>query len=490
MRCFLFVVVQIFLVSILPAFVFAQEEPPEVNLTTYCKGNETAPFRIGVDSNFDIEFRATFADKSPGKRLQLYFIDGNVQNGKVNEQRITRMKCSPQGEGEVCVGTISLERSQKLENSFNFDQAVINVSLRQGKRGKDLCLGKFTNDPEKISRNSRTERIFCSFIPTDESNGVTGEGHFNPGGYGTEADAHFHLRLTGLEAGNQYRGCSVTGENRYRQAFTFTSYDANTTDAEIFGALNEDEQAEFNARKIDYSYDLYRSVNAVADADLQSLFSINLSQINFGISSSSASQARKSGNRKRARARRRRRRKNANRRRRAFAMAYDMQSVRANSFGEDVFKWLSFDPNSGGEVYIADKCKGDVPTNSYGRIVCGDSVTVPDDRNCITLTGDDESLTANACKEPKSGYNLVSLRVKDFEDGEYTVCIDGIAVSEKLTVETDEVGAFAELEITDNATIEEQMTNAAFFSGDLSSVSTVGISETEDCATTIQSGSF
>ncbi len=479
-----------------------QDKIEETFFPLYCDSGLTASMRIGISENFQMGFTITFDGQSPAKKMSLFFVDGLVEKGTVTERKVTNIQCpGTLTEGsEVCEGELKIfknplgeeqeetSRYSKIKQIFNFEQQVINISLRRGKEGKDYCLGKFINDEESLARNSRSVRTLCNFIPAEETSEVTGKGHFNPEGYGTEGDAHFHMSFTGLPTDRTLRACALSGVGRYRQMLQFRSYDANTTDAEIYGDLDEAEQGEFDDKKIDYSYDLLRDLT-IGDTAFDSNISFvpNLSQVNLGIGGQSASKATKKGNRKRRRKRRRDKREGASRR--SLLMAAADVSATAN-VNEDVFKWLSFDPQSSTSLYISDTCKGDVSTKAYGRLVCGDAANIGEtSRKCVALSGD--SGEGTGCIEPRSGgFTFGSVRVKDLSDGEYTVCLDNEAIATKLVIETDETGSFGLLEFTDSEALKNEMSQLVLINSDLDEVSAIGISETGDCSTLILEGAL
>ncbi|MGA1192616.1 MAG: hypothetical protein ACO3XO_10080, partial [Bdellovibrionota bacterium] len=110
--------------------------------------------------------------------------------------------------------------------------------------GKDVCIGKFVNDPDVVASNLSDERQVCTLEPTAGNESVTAEGFFEPGGYGTEGASRFHLSLEGLDTTKRYRACSVTGTDRYAKVFSFQPVElAAAVDSEIYGSLSVDAQA-------------------------------------------------------------------------------------------------------------------------------------------------------------------------------------------------------------------------------------------------------
>lgn len=469
-------------------------EHPEncyIELPVFCGKSTVADFRISIEeSTFDLLFEARFDGDSPEKNLLFYLVDGQITPGATNEVKITALRCRNSGNGgQTCSGTISAERAERLESRLDFDQAVLTVSLRTPTR--DICVGKFTNNEELIENNGITERSLCSFTAADsektEGLTLTGDGFFDPRGYGADGESHFHMSLAGLPARETYLGCILVGENQYRPVFDFKSYGPNKSDQTIYGDVDADGEAKLSQEAIHYSYDVYRALDSSADPARLSLGGKSLSQINKQVSSPSASSEREKANssrKKKSSRKRKRRKKKKNKRVRSL----DLMPAESKSKGSgDIFSWLAFDPLGSGTIYISKSCRGNVPLRSYGSITCGNDGDSGSNRECVDFSNTDSEATSagKICQEFRNSYSLSTIRVKSLAAGDYYVCLDGAAVSTALTVSGDEGEEFGTLEITDSATLAQLMSGLALYAGDLGSVSTVAVATSSSCTDTV-----
>lgn len=465
------------------------ERTPEAcrfNLPLYCLDGEEPNFVFGITDDLKFGFSATFSEKPKQDFYQLFLVDGQVQNNSRNGARVVKLKCR----GKECSGSITSEEARDLEDRFDVNQAVINFVLRKGAR--EYCIGKFTNDLEKLAENTRSDRVLCAYEALDSNTDITGEGYFTPSQYGASLpddteEPFFHFTLRGLSTGETYRGCTIVGTNVYRNAFVFESYSPDQSDFEIYGSLTDEQQAEFDSRKLDYSYDLTRTLEGASlDRGLRA-FTINLSQINFSVSGSSGSSEIKRSNnaRKRARKRKREKRGESGRTRVARELV-----LRGNTFSKQrIFKWLGFDPLGGGDILLSTNCKGDVPSQAFGKIACGPSRT-GDNRQCVSFMGSSEDVIGTVCKEPYTGYTNVVIATEGLAAGDYSICFDGVQEESTLTVTSDSLGTFGIAYITDSSTLADQSSRYTFTDASISDLSTVVISSSGDCGDADLTGSF
>lgn len=449
----------------------------DVSLNVYCLANRTGLFTLGITDNFDLGFEVDFETDAPAKELKFFVVDGQVENGQVNESKVTNLTCR----GTHCEGAITLEKADALETEFNFEQNVINFVLRE--KGRDVCIGKFTNNPDKISDNGELDRAVCEFVPVTGYENYSGSGYFDPAGFGT--GSFFHLTLQDFPSTQRYVGCSVIGEGRYRKVLEFQSYEEGVSDQEIYGTLGETAQQEFEQNLFEYSYDLIRELLG-ASADLPQSrfgFSPSLSTINKGVSPSRGTSAIKSSNtkssKKKARQRKRNKKKNSTRLRslRSFMIA-DTRAAQPTTENEDVLAWLNFDP-TGGVIYIAPNCYGDsVPEKAYGQLVCGADAE-SDARKCIALSAQaEQSGDARTCLETRDSFGILTLRAKGLDAGAYRICLDGSATDHTVTLSGDET---AELNLTDSSILAERVSGYELISQSPGAVSSVGLSLSDNC---------
>lgn len=464
----------------------------DVTVPLYCQQKGKVPFTFGINDDFDFGFTAVFSDSPPAKQLIFYAVDGEAENGSVNETKVTKLVCR----GTTCTGAISLERAQKLEQQFDFDQAVINFVLRaQGKNGKDVCLGKFTNNPDLVAQNDGGKRVVCTVQPTDGNEAITGTGYFEPGGYGSDGDSFFHLALEGLDVGTSYKGCSVVGENRFRKVFAFDpALRASATDSEVYGVLSAKEQAVFDAHRSEYSYDLFREVYGSGDIFNPS-FSPSLSLINKGVSEERASSSVRSSNKstRAARKRRKRRKKQQGKRTRVASVLADLPGVAiaAKRKPESVLAWLNFDPQ-GGQLVISPSCKGNVLAQSVATLACGEAAGADPDHVCNSLSFTEDDRSGTACRDFFDGVGQLKVLAKGLELGVYSVCVNDELIAPVLTVvSTTSGGTFGKLIVTDNSTLADGSNERIqLISQVLSEVTDISLSQSGSCVDVVASVSF
>jgi len=479
------------------------EEAPEkcrVDLNLFCEGGEKIPlaFSLNLDTFQTLDFTTIFSAAPPASRLPLVFVDGEVEAGNVREGGVTRLRCN----GSVCTGSISIAKLQELSTRFDIDQAVVTVVLRKRTRfGKDVCIGKFVNDPDVVATNLSDERQVCTLEPTAGNESLIANGFFEPGGYGTEGIPRFHLAIEGMDTSKVYRACSVTGADRYQKVFTFQPVElATAVDAEIYGSLNTDQQAEFDANRELYSYELRRSLESFSSSmssTSSNRFFPSLSLINKSVSSTSAQASKKKWNkRSRKRRRERRRKKKLKSSRELILASRDVEISAARR--QDVLGWLNFDP-LGATVVISESCKSDVVAKSVGTLVCGNAAENPN-RNCERFTFADDTLGATACREVTSDVGKLVIRVRDDNPRELTVCLNGVAFGETVSVTDANQSATGtsyagKLQITDSAeliasTIYNGIPSFVLLPSAVSGVTSVALSATGDCNTVLGIVSF
>jgi|GEM_PF-2259624 len=476
-------------------------EKCRVDLTLFCEDGERVPlaFSLNLDTFQTLDFTALFSSAPPASKLPLVFVDGEVEGGNVREGGVTRLLC----EGPVCSGSITIAKLQELATRFDIDQAVITVVLRKRTRfGKDVCIGKFINDPEVVANNLSEERQICTLDTTPGNESITAEGFFEPGGYGTDGSPRFHLSVEGLATDERYRACSLTGTDRYQRVFSFRPVElASAVDSEIYGSLSTDGQAEFDANKYLYSYELRRSLSSIvtvapANSNAPRLFP-SLSLINKSVSSTSAKATNKKWNKRtRKRRRERRRKKKLNSSRELVVASRDIEV--SASRRQSVLGWLNFDP-LGATVVISKSCQSNVVEDSIGTLVCGNAAENPN-RECETFSFGDETLAATACREVEPTLGTLVIRVRSDSSQDLTVCLNGAAFGETVSVSTQSqspsgVRYAGQLKITDSAALIAGTTNGGipsyeFSETSMSSVTSVSLSSTGECGTVLGTVTF
>ncbi len=497
----------IFLV-LFPVLLLAQSdecsiETPEkcrVDLNLFCEGGERIPlaFSLNLDTFQTLDFTTTFSAAPPSNRLPLVFVDGEVESGNVREGGVTRLQCN----GSVCTGSISIAKLQELSARFDLDQAVVTVVLRKRTRfGKDVCIGKFVNDPDVVASNLSDERQVCTLEPTPGNESVTAEGFFEPGGYGTDGVPRFHLSIEGLDTTKRYRACSVTGTGRYEKVFSFRPVElATAVDSEIYGSLSAEAQAEFDSNRELYSYELRRSLESLSTGDLSTSsnrFFPSLSLINKSVSATTAKSTSKKWNKRTRKLRReRRRKKKLKSSRELIRVSRDVEISATRR--QEVLGWLNFDP-LGATVVISPNCKSNVAENAIGTLVCGNAAENPN-RKCERFTFADDTLGATACREVTSDVGKLVIRARDDAPQDLTVCLNGVAFGETVSV-TDENQSLTEisyagkLQITDSAelvasTIYNDIPSFVLLPTPVSGVTSVALSATGDCNAVLGTVSF
>lgn len=454
----------------------------DVSLNVYCLADRSGVLTMGITENADLGFDVVFNKKAPSRKLKLIAVDGVVEKGAVNEFRLTTLNCT----GKSCSGVYPgiAESIERLQSEFNIDQNVVNFVLRD--RGRDLCIGKFTNNPDKVAEASDLERAVCEFVPAEGYETLSGSGYFDSAGFGD--GSFFHLSLQQFPVGQRYTGCSVIGEGRYRKVLEFQSYDQDSTDDEIYGTLSDAEREIFESKLFEYSYDLLRQLlgegSSDAGLDLRFGFTPSLSAINKGVTPSRGSKAIKSSNkkssRKRARKRRRKKKKNAKRslRSRAVAAASD-RALRVSGDNEDVLAWLNFDP-SGGTIYLAPNCYGDgVPAKAYGQLLCGEDAE-SEARKCIALSpSGDQAGEARVCLETRESFGIFNIRAKELETGTYQICFDSEQSGQTIAVGALET---AEQNLTDSTLLAERVSAYEQIGVSPGEVEQIGLSLSGDCS--------
>ncbi|MCB0333807.1 MAG: hypothetical protein KDD55_09935, partial [Bdellovibrionales bacterium] len=417
------------------------EDPDDYQVPLFCIGGETALLQIGISGDLRIEFTLIFKDGSASRdSYQVYFGigDRSIATGKSDkEERVMRVECT-QNTG-VCRGSMSVDKATALlYGKLDFADKTVNVEVRKpgGRDRPSICLGKYFDGDEVRAANSRDKRVLCQFKPVQGGdNSLKGKGFYSPNGYGFEHDEDdstaslFHMTMENFPTDTVYKACKLTPEGTYEMLYSFRSFDIQSaSDSSIYGALDSEDQESFDNQELFYSYDLLGQLIGDADQLEGEALSLSYSQINSSTNQTSASKSSSRGNRRK---RRRRARREASRR------ALEISEIGGNS----VNHWLGADPSNDGTIYISESCQGDVPTNAVGTIVCGDNLD-GDDRDCLEL----QQVTATEgggilCKEPGEAFGLLVLKVKDLDAGTYTVCVNGSAISDILTMESVVIGA-------------------------------------------------
>ncbi|MCB0319989.1 MAG: hypothetical protein KDD60_03630 [Bdellovibrionales bacterium] len=463
-----------------------------VQLTLYCERDGAVPLSFGITDDLDMGFTVQFPENPPASKMTLFAVDGEVESGKVSETKLTSMKCK----GSECLGTLTYERFQELEGKFNFDQSFINFVIRKGgKFGKDLCIGKFTNNPDLITQNNSGKRVLCAIQPAEGNDSLSGIGYFEPGGYGTDGDAFFHLEVSGLDVGTNYSGCSVVGENRYKKVLQFSSsLKSDASDTVIYGELSSVEQAEFNRHAADYSYDLYREVFGSEDA-VQTLLTPSLSLINKGVSSDRASSSVASSNAatsKERRKQRRKRKEQGKRARSAVLFAADASlTIQAKKKVTSTLAWLNFDP-LGGQLIISTSCKSDANDKAVATLVCGEEVE-DENRSCQDLTTSESGVTGTICRETWQGVGRISILTRGLSEGTYHVCLNGAVIEPVLQSSTASRAnsvTSGQLKLTDSATLASGDSTFSVIESSVATVTAITISESTNCSEAVGSVSF
>ena len=466
-----------------------------LELPMFCSQVESVKLYLGLDPS--TVGSLVFTIESPSASLLnqggfFYAANGRLRDGAVKEVKLSKAICSSSSEVHTCQGSLRPAVGEKLATTFNFEQEVLSILLRDNKL-RDVCMGKLA-DERKLTDNGRLERQFCEFTPTASYPSVSGAGFFDPNGYGTSGDSLLHVAFEGLPTDKTIRGCTQLG-NSYQEVFSLTSYDADKGDAEIYGTLSTDEQAVFTRQGLEYSYDLYRQL-AGNSGSISSLSSA-LALLNRQITSSAAYTEIRGSNKnfdelKRKQKKKKQEQKIKNARNLPISRLLSIATTgRATTEKPaEVFQWLAFDPIGGGDVILAPACSAkSITKSSYGVLSC--NAPNSSARACYPLTSTDPAGSAkgNACLEIRNGYTLATIRVEGAADGTYYVCNDGsLVTSEKLTVATDSLGAFGELQITDNSLAAQKVPGLA--KGLLASLNTITLGTAQDCSGPVVQGSL
>jgi hypothetical protein len=459
-----------------------------IELPVFCTQVNDVTLYLGIDPNAggSILFTLESSQSSPlNKSGFFYAANGRLRDGAVKEVKLSKATCSSSNGINTCKGSLPQAVEAKLATTFNFEQEVLTILLRDTKL-RDVCMGKLANEEQTLTDNGRLERQFCEFAPEAAYTSVSGSGFFDPNGYGTTGDSLLHVALEGLPTGKTIRGCTQLG-NSYQEVFSLTSYDVAKGDAEIYGTLSADEQAVISGQGLEYSYDLYRQL-AGNSGSISSL-SRSLGLLNRQVSSNAASTEVRESNQKfeelkRAQKKKKEEEKKKNARSFPFSRLLSISSTdrAANSKTTEVFQWLAFDPNGGGDVILAPSCSAkSVKNSSYGVLSCNAPNSSARACYALTSTNPASSPKGNACLEQRNGYALATIRVEGAADGSYYICNNGsLVTSEQLNVSTDSLGAFGELQITDNNLAAQKVPGLA--EGVISSLDTVTIGTAQDCS--------
>lgn len=455
----------------------------------YCSLDGTAArgeIGVGLAEGGKLRFSVEFDFPRPSKAVTLHLSDGTPRTSLSSELQIVSLPCSNNDSGSTCEANVQVNKLCRIKKRINLDAAVQNVHIRKGSR--ELCLGKFSNDESLLTRKQRTERQYCSFTPSSGYESVSGWGFFDPAGYGTQGESQFYLSMEGLPTGREVVGCTPLG-SKYKEVLSFESYGPESTDAVIYRNASEIEKARISSEPLEYSYDLYRSLQAQSGS-LMTL-SRSLAQINRQVSPQAAlSQTRESDNRykelRRANKKKKRKQKEkANRKTRNLAIQEELPAP------QSAIAWLAFDPLAGGNVILANNCKKKaVETRSYGTVTCTGSSN--NTRVCTKLeNSSQDAYQAQVCFEQRRGYNLLIARLEGVPAGTYYLCNGNTPLAESpFTVREDELGSFGEIVITDSASSAEAVEN--LYLGTVSKeLSDLKITSSADCTgSALVSGAF
>jgi hypothetical protein len=435
---------------------------------------------VGLADRGTLRFSVEFEFPRPSKKVTLLLSDGTPRTSLSSEIQVMSLPCSNNEGGSTCQANLPVNKLCRLSKRIDLDAAVQNVHIRKG--SKEVCLGKFSNDESLLTKAQRTERQYCSFTPSTGYESVSGWGFFDPAGYGTQGESQFYLAMEGLPTGREIVGCTPLG-SKYKEVLSFESYGPESTDAVIYRNASEIEKAKISAEPLEYSYDLYRSLQAQSESIMT--LSRSLAQINRQVSPQAAiSESRESDSRykdlRRAnKKKKRKQKKNADRKTRNLFAQEELPTP------QSAITWLAFDPLAGGDVILANNCKRkNVESRSYGTISCTGS-SANNSRICGKLSNPlQASYSAQVCYEQRRGYNLLITRIEGAPVGEYYVCNGSQPlVTFPITVAEDELGTYGELFITDNSSPAEAVENLYFgtVSNELSDLKITG---TPDCAGT------
>ncbi|MGA1192617.1 MAG: hypothetical protein ACO3XO_10085 [Bdellovibrionota bacterium] len=165
---------------------------------------------------------------------------------------------------------------------------------------------------------------------------------------------------------------------------------------------------------------------------------------------------------------------------------------------QEVLGWLNFDP-LGATVVISPNCNSNVAENAIGTLVCGNAAENPN-RICERFTFTDDTLGATACREVTPNIGKLVIRVRDDAPQELTVCLNGVAFGETVSVTDENQSATGtsyagQLKITDSAelvanTIYNGIPSFVLLPTPVSGVTSVALSATGDCNTVLGTVSF
>jgi len=461
-----------------------------IELPIFCTNTNNVKLYLGgyPGSNLLLITLESTSSSPLNKSGFFYAANGRLRDGAVKEVKIANATCASINGIHTCKGSLTAATEKKLSSTFDFDQEVLSILLRDDKL-RDVCMGKLANDETLLTTKGRLNRQFCEFTPAAAYKNTSGAGFFDPKGYGISGESLLHIAFEGLPTGKTIRGCSQLG-NSYQEVFSISSYDVEKGDAEIYGSLSADEQTTLARQGLEYSYDLYRELEA--SSGTISSFSQSLSLLNRQISSNAASTETRESNQKfeelkRAQKKKKQEQKTQNSRTLPFSRFLSMASIDRASANKssDVFQWLAFDPNGGGDVILAPSCSSkSISNNSYGIVSCNAPNSAK--QSCSSLTSIDSTAATkgNACFEQRNGYLLATFRIEGAPDGAYYICNKGSLVSnEALNVSTDAIGSFGELQVTNNSLAAQRV--PGLVEGAIDGLVAITIDSAKDCLTPI-----
>jgi hypothetical protein len=493
------------------AFIDCCNATPEscfFDFPLYCKGGD-ASFRIGIDfeaSPRQAVYTAKFTDRKVKGKLKAFLVDGRIVPGLGRQAKIGNMKCSDTDTGSSCEVRLEQEDLINISEVFDTEQAILNVAIRKSQN--EFCVGKFSNNTEKLAANDRVERSLCTLDATTlaQSNGFSldGEGFFDPAGYSTDGESHFHMTLSGFPTKRTYSGCIASGANKngkpiFRKVLDFRSFSADQGDATIYRSLDEEAQAKLNEDPLSYSYDVVRQLSR-NDSGLRlgGFGDKSLSQLNKQVSAPSAKKERGDSNKKRKKDRRgkkEKKKKKSNKRSQSVRLAsadiFEVLPATSRKSGkENVFSWLAFDPIGDNALFIAKNCSGDVSTKALATITCGASDSPLVGFDCANLASEtDSDLRGRVCREIRDDYQVALLRIENLSAGTYSVCFDGVDSGATVSTSGDSGDEFGEVKLTTSTSLASNEAFSLIELG-LENLSTVSLSADSSCSSPLAEGSF
>ncbi len=465
------------------------EACPEFTLPVYCSKNIEGSFALGLDENFDLLFSAYFEGTVPWKALSFYVVDGEITPTGRNEARVKRLRCFERETYTECLGSISVERAERLEQRFNFDQSVINIALR--KQDRDICIGKLTSNEEETLARDSTQRSYCTLTPSASYPEIEGNGWFDPASYGIDGEAHFHMSVTGLPTDEATAWCIDSSaelesdgaspkkkKKKFHKVGSSKAYNEDATDEQIYQNTTEEEQQRLEEEPHSYSLDFARELFPNTRKSLAS--------INMQVSSSSASSAREKSNKQKKKAKRkkkREKRKRGKRNRRNLLIADD-ETPKVKR--QKIFSWLNFDPLTDGPLYLAKDCRGEyVAEKAYARVDCSSENS--DKQLCFPLSGS-TAAKANVCLEMGEGFSKFFLRAKGLPSGEYSLCFNEHLSEYNFRVAGAIEESFGSLSLTDSELLASRTDYQYVDTATLESLQDVQVTS-GSCSTALLAGS-